>query len=282
MKRNVTGLIYKKEIKLMYKLIVLDCDGTLLNSKKEITDRTLKTINAVVNNGVKIMLASARPFYRLKPIIAQLGIDADNHYTISFNGGLVTNNTESEILFSREFSAEQVNEIVNIGKTKKTNIFLYARKAIYSNFNDEKYKQKNPDVNFNVVDFTEFDFNSTKIYKIAYVNSPEDTIKLRKELPNHILNNYEISSSVPQFVEIVPKGITKADALMHIQKKLCIKSEDIIAFGDQDNDIPMLIYAGCGIAMGNSPDVVKETASFITTSNDEDGVAVALEHFFKI
>lgn len=266
----------------MYKLIVFDCDGTLLNSKKEITERTLTAVRAVTARGIKVMLASARPFYRLKPILKLLCIDKWDQYSISFNGGLITNNTESETVFSGSFSTQEVKDIISIGDALKTNMFLYVRNGIFSNVNDEKYKKKNPDVTFEVVDFSSIDFESAKIYKIAYVNTPEETLRLRTKLQPKMFRDYEISSSVPQFVEIVPKGITKAKALEIVCKRLSLTPEDIIAFGDQDNDIPLLDYAGCGIAMGNSPDAVKEKATFTTSTNDEDGVAVALEKYFGL
>ena len=81
----------------MYKLIVLDLDGTLLNSKKEITERTLKALKMVKDKGVKIVLASARAFHRIKPYIEQIGLLDENQYTISFNGGCITNNTERNL-----------------------------------------------------------------------------------------------------------------------------------------------------------------------------------------
>lgn len=266
----------------MYKLIVLDCDGTLLNSKKEISEKTVAVLKTVMTKGVKVMIASARPFYRLKPFLNRLGNDTHDQYTISFNGGLITNNIETETVFSGDFSAQQLKEVISIGDMLKTNMFIYTRDAIFSNFNDEKYKKKNPDVSFNVTNLDNFDFNSSQIYKMAYVNSPENTLKLRSKLPAVLFESYEISSSVPQFVEIVPKNITKAGALRIVGEKLGITAEDVIAFGDQDNDIPMIDYAGCGVAMGNSSEAVKRKADFITTTNDEDGVAVAVEKYFEL
>lgn len=266
----------------MYKLIVLDCDGTLLNSKKEITEKTLTVLRTVTARGIKVMLASARPFYRLKPILRLLCMDKSDQYSISFNGGLITNNIESETVFSGCFSTQEVKDIISIGDALHTNMFLYVRNGIFSNVNDEKYKQKNPDVTFEVINFSSADLELAPIYKIAYVNTPEETLRLRAKLQPQMFRDYEISSSVPQFVEIVPKGITKAKALGIVCKRLDITPEEIIAFGDQDNDIPLLDYAGCSIAMGNSPNAVKERATFITSTNDEDGVAVALEKYFGL
>lgn len=120
----------------MYKLIVLDCDGTLLNSKKELTNRTATALRTVIAKGTKVMIASARPFYRLRPIVGLLGIDVEDQYTISFNGALVTNNTETEIIYSKSFEVEQINDIINIGNKLSTSMFLYTRDAIFSNVDD--------------------------------------------------------------------------------------------------------------------------------------------------
>lgn len=278
---SILSRVEKKE-KKMYKLIVLDCDGTLLNSSKKITERTIAALKSVLNRNVKIMIASARPFYRLKPILSQLELVRDDQYTIAFNGALVVNNTECEVLFSASFNDEQIKELIGIGDSFSTKMFLYSKDAIYSNMDDEKYRLKNPDVNFNVVSLQDLDYSRIAIYKIAYVNTPEETEKLKARLPQYIFEKYEISSSVPQFVEIVNKGVTKAGALALIEKRIGIKSSEILAFGDCDNGITMLKYAGGSVVMGNASDNIKSYATYVTTSNDEDGVAVAIEHFWEM
>ncbi|MCI8508462.1 MAG: HAD family phosphatase [Lachnospiraceae bacterium] len=263
----------------MYKLIALDCDGTLLNSKKEITKRTILTIDKATKKGIKVVLASARPFYRLKSFITQLGLLSNDQYTIAFNGGLVVNNSGDEIVFSRGFSHIQVKELIEFGYEHQTAMFLYTKDCILSNVNDEKYKKRNPDVKFNVIDFSNIDFNDIQIYKIAYVNVPEKTKELRAKLPLDFNERYEISSSVPQFIEFVDQGITKSFALKLIGEKNKISCDEMLAFGDEDNDIPMFKLVGCGVAMGNATDEVKKLADYITGSNDDDGVAQAIEKF---
>lgn len=263
----------------MYKLIALDCDGTLLNSRKEITERTILAINKAKEKGIKVVLASARPFYRLESFITKLGLLTNDQYTIAFNGGLVMNNTGDEILFSKSFSYSQVKELIDFGHEHQTAMFLYTKDCIFSNINDEKYKKKNPDVKFNVIDFTNTDFKDIQIYKIAYVNVPERTKELRRELPLDFNERYEISSSVPQFIEFVDQGITKSLALKLIGERNKISCDEMLAFGDEDNDIPMFKLVGYGVAMGNATGEVKKFADYITGSNDDDGVAQAIEKF---
>lgn len=262
----------------MYRLIALDCDGTLLNSKKEISNRTVTTIQAADSVGIKIVLASARPFYRLKPFTDKLGIASSDQYSIAFNGGLIVNNSETQCLFSSGFTTKEVEELVTLGGTYGTAMFLYTKDGILSSVNDEKYKKKNPDVSFNVVDLEATDFTCIQIFKIAFVNSPEETLILRSKLPDELYGKFEISSSVPQFVEFVSKGITKSGALEYIGQYLGILPSEMAAFGDQDNDIPMLRYVGLSIAMGNASAEVKSYAKITTSSNDEDGVAIAIEN----
>ena len=261
----------------MYKMIILDCDGTLLNSKKELTDKTIKSIKRVIKCGTSVIIASARPYYRLKAYINALGLD--NQYTIAFNGGAVIDNSTDTVVYSKTFKSFEVEDIVKRAYEYNTEFFLYSANAIYSSFNDEKYKKKNPDVNFHVIKdgFTVSDYN---IYKIAYVNAPEKTVRLRSDLPREFLTKYEASSSVPQFIEFVPKGVNKAEAIDKVCELLKINKNEIIAFGDQENDIPLLEYSGYAVAMGNAPDIVKNIADEVTLKNDEDGVALTLDKLF--
>lgn len=258
------------------KMIVLDCDGTLLNSKKEISETTKKALVSAMDRGIKVMLASARPFYRLKPMLETLGSNVADQYTIAFNGGLIMNNTETEIILSRSFAAEQMKRIIEVGDEAGTMMFLYTQNAILANRDDPKYRQKNPDVAFYVCDLHEVDFAKTEIFKVAYVNKPDVTVQLRTNLPTDMYDNFEISSSVPQFVEFTPKDVTKAYALKLLCEKMNISADEVVAFGDEDNDLPMLNFSGFGIAMGNAAQRVKNVADYVTTSNDEDGVARAL------
>jgi len=261
----------------MYKLIAIDCDGTLLNSKREISKRTVTAIKAARDSGVKIVLASARPSYRLKQFLEPLGLVTSDQYLVSFNGGLVCNNTYSEILFSKAISTKIVLELIKFGHQFKTKVFIYAQDCIYSDVDEETYQRNNPDVNFKVVNFNDLDFSKISIYKAVYLNSAEDTKRIRSSLPDEFLSNFETSSSVPQYIEFVSKGITKSHALEYIGDKLRIKASEMVAFGDQENDLAMLQYVGYSVAMGNATDEVKKQVDFVTASNDEDGVALVVE-----
>ena len=113
--------------------------------------------------------------------------------------------------------------------------------------------------------------------KFLIPGEPQLLVDLEAKMKEVLSNRMEIFRSAPFFLELTPKGIDKAKSLQRLLVHLGMKREDLMAFGDGFNDLSMLEYAGMGIAMGNAVDEVKAIADFITISNDEDGIAIALE-----
>ena len=280
---DVEKYIYKYlNFKKMIKLIALDCDGTLLRKDKSISKNTINTIKKLKNQGSSIVLASARPFYRLVKYLRQLDLLSEGQYTISFNGSLIINNYTGEEIFSKTFKKKDIDYILDVSLKFNHNVFLYGKNEIYSNHENYEYKKNNPDVNFNVVDFKTLDFDIVEIYKIVFINSSQKISEIKEKVFEELSDKFELSSSIPQYIEIVNKGVTKSNALEIIGKKLSISNKEMVVFGDRDNDISMMNYAGISIAMGNATDNVKKIASYTTKSNEEDGVSHALKILFKI
>ena len=124
--------------------------------------------------------------------------------------------------------------------------------------------------------------NENKIYKIVGVSTPSVINKIRSNLPKEVLENLEITSSELNRIEFVNKGMTKFKSIELLLNKLDIDKENVVAIGDGDNDIDMIKYVGCGIAMLNSPEIVKENADIITEySNNEDGVYYAIKELLS-
>jgi Cof subfamily protein (haloacid dehalogenase superfamily) len=265
----------------MYKLIAIDCDGTLLNSKKEISHRTIAAIKNAKDNDVKVVLATARPFYRIKKYLKQLDLISDDQYTICFNGGMVINNTETETIFFRCFSKKHTYELIKTGLKFNTKIFIYTSDQIYANRDDKLYRKINPDTVFEVVDFDNINFSEKIVRKVVYYGNPKSISKIRDNLPESLLSQFEISSSVPENIEFVKKGVSKAKGLQKIAKKLDIKLSEIIAFGDHENDLKMMEFAGHSVAMGNAIDEIKSISDETTDTSDNDGVAQVLGRIFS-
>ena len=181
----------------------------------------------------------------------------ENNYTICFNGSLIVNNNENEI-FSSYIDKNVVVEIDDF--------------ILDNNINWIYYLYDNRLIRKDISDIKEF-INKNKIYKIVGISTPDVIDKIRNNLPEYILDNLEITSSELNRIEFVSKGMTKVKAIELLLNKLDIDKENVVAIGDGDNDIDMIKYVGCGIAMSNSPEIVKENANIVTKhSNNEDGV----------
>lgn len=247
------------------KAIILDLDGTLLDDNKKISDKTIEFLKQLKED-IKIIPASARQFCTIKPYLEKLDLLDDNNYTICFNGSLIVNNKEKE-LFSSYIEKNVVIKIDDL--------------ILDNNIDWTYYLYDNRLLRKDIGDIKEF-VNKNKIYKIVGISTPEVIDKIRNNLPKCILDNFEITSSELNRIEFVNKGMTKVKAIELLLNKLDIDKENVVAIGDGDNDIDMIKYVGCGIAMSNSSEIVKENADIVTkNSNNEDGVYYAIKELLS-
>ncbi len=267
----------------MYKLIATDLDGTLVTDDKNLTDRTIENVKNALKKNVKIMISSARAFYRLERYIDELDLRKENQYTICFNGAMIVENITGEVLYSKNLDKQEVNELISLGKQLNVPIMLYSKNAHCAEEIPEVIqKNKNSKgMNLKIENFNKIDFDKEEnyIYKIVFMDKPEKIIEVRKNIPKEIIEKYEVTSSVPEYIEFVKKGIKKSEAIKFIMNKCKIKQEEVIAIGDGENDVEMLRFAGLGVAMDNADNYVKENADYITTSNNDDGVGNVIEKF---
>lgn len=264
----------------MYKLIAIDCDGTLLTDNKELTEMTIETIKKA-SNKVKIVITTARAFYRVEEYLKKMDLLKDEQFTICFNGGSIIENKSKQEIKSCTFNAEEVKELIELSKEFKTQILLYAFNSLIVENIPEKFRN-NKNINFETMKLEDLEVNKYSIYKIVFLNNPEKITEMRKIMPEEIKIKYEVTSSVPEYIEFVPKGITKDKALEILCNKLNIERHEVIAIGDAENDINMLKFAGTGIAMGNAEDFIKNIADDVTDSNNNNGVAKAIKKYIKI
>ncbi len=268
----------------MYKLVAIDIDGTLITDEKKITPKTIETIKEASKKGVKIVLSSGRSFYRLEKYIDALDLRKENQYSICFNGGMIVENATGEMVYSKNLTTEEVKQLIQLGKTLGLPIVIYARDTHYvENIPDimQRDAENLAEMHLKKVNFDELNFNEKEnyIYKVCFIDKPEIIMEKRKEIPKEIIEKYEITSSVPEYIEIVKKGIKKSEGIKRVMEKYHIKQDEVMAIGDGENDVEMLSFVGLGIAMGNAKDYVKSFANDVTTSNNHDGVANAIEKY---
>ena len=249
----------------MYKLVVMDIDGTLLTSDKKIGEYT-KNIIQNYSNKVKIVLASARGFCTIKSYLLELNLVDNNNYTIAYNGGLISKNS-GEIIVKKSIATNKLELLEEyIKKWNDSEWFYY--------FYEDRINRNK------ILNINEF-IHSREIYKVVCISNEKEIVKMRDEMPKELKDEFQITSSETTRIEFVPKGITKVEAIKFLMNLLNIKQEEIISIGDGENDIDMIKFSGCGVAMGNASENVKKISDRIAYSNDEDGVGKILNELLS-
>lgn len=264
-----------------FKLIALDIDGTLTNSKKEITPRTRYALLEAQRQGKKIILASGRHPIGILPISKDLMLDRYGGFIMAFNGGKIINCQTGETVVSKRFPLEYLSDIVGVLSDSNITINTYDNKSIVANRNINDYTYVEQDILKTDMVFVD-DFVSAirfEINKILLAGEPDEIDRYKEILSSRYDGLLDIYKSAPYFLEIMPFGVTKGSMMPPLLQKLGIKREELIAFGDNYNDMTMIGYAGFGVAMANGENDVKKIADYVCESNDDDGIAKALEKF---
>ncbi|MEW4353416.1 Cof-type HAD-IIB family hydrolase [Streptococcus pneumoniae] len=263
------------------RLIALDLDGTLLNSEKKISERNLAALRAAREKGVKIVLTTGRPLKAMEFFLTELGLaDQEDEYTITFNGGLVQRNT-GEILDKTVFSYDDVARIFE--ETDKLGLPLDAISdgTVYQIKADQEslYGTCNPTLNFESVDFS--DLSSQQTYnKCVTAYTPEILDAGIEKISKDLFDKYEIFKSRDILLEWSPKNVHKANGLEKLIAHLGLERTQVMACGDEANDLSMIEWAGLGVAMGNAVEEVRAVAKVTTPmTNDQDAVAWAIEEY---
>ena len=271
----------KKRGSMKYKMLVLDVDGTLLNDEKEISKRTLTTLLKVQQMGVRIMLASGRPTYGLLPLAKKLELGTYNGYILSYNGGQVINASNGEVVFERRINPEHITYLEKKAEKNGFSILTYNGDTVVTNNPNDPHVQAEAALNGMKVEHQEF-FSAAIDYppcKCMLVSDDEEAlVGLENHWKRRLNGVLDVFRSEPYFLEVVGSRVDKANTLGVIMEMEGIKTDEIVVFGVAD--VTMLQLADLGIAMGNAPDSVKRCADYVTLSNNEDGVAVAVENYF--
>lgn len=266
----------------MYKLIALDMDGTLFNSNKEITARTKLAIEKARAKGVKVVLATGRPFEGIKPALKELDLVHENEYVLCFNGGLVVNAKTGEIISECTLTGRDYKDLVQAARA--VNVHQHAFSATQGLVTDEisqytEHEARLNGIKANIINPEQDIADDEVIIKVMFIDPPEILASAVEKLPQWIYERYNAFNSCPFFFEITNKGVDKGKGLKNLAEYLHIEQSEVIACGDEGNDYSMIKYAGLGVAMGNGIDKVKAIANYITDTNDNDGVAKVIEKF---
>lgn len=265
---------------MKYKLLVLDVDGTLLNDEREISKRTLAALLKVQQMGVRIVLASGRPTYGLMPLAKTLELGNYGGFVLSYNGCRIIKAQNGEILFERRINPEMLPYLEKKARKNGFAIFTYHDDTLITDSPDNEYIKNEALLNnLKIIKEDEFstaiDFAPCKCMLVS--DKEKALIGLEQHWEKRLAGTLDAFRSEPYFLEVVPCGVNKANTLGALLEHLGVTREEVIAVGDGVCDVTMLQLAGMGVAMGHSQDSVKVCADYVTASNEEDGVALAVE-----
>lgn len=264
------------------KLLVLDIDGTLTNSKKEISYATKSAIIDLMNRGHKCMLASGRPTPGMHKVANELEFDNYGGYLLSYNGARIVKYDTKEVVYQQTLPLEYIPLLYKFAVEHHCSIVSYDSKQVISGNGIDQSVALEARINNlpikevdNFPEYINFDVN-----KCLMTAPPQIAAKYEVMLNELYGEHLSIYRSEPFFIEIMPKGVDKAASLAHMLYLMNMSKDDCVACGDGFNDITMIKYAGVGVAMANAQDAVKEAADVITLSNDEDGLVPIIEKYF--
>ena len=263
-----------------YKLIVLDVDGTLLNSSRELTKRTVQTLRKVQQMGIRLALASGRPTYGLLPLAKAIELGTYDGYIISYNGAQVMEARTGQIIFERRIDPQMVPYLEKKAQKMGFTMAYYDGNEVVST--DITNPHIVDEAEMNGMTLRQDDTLSIGMddwpAEVMLVSDDEQALSaLAEHMERHLNGVMDTIHSNPYYLEVVGYQVGKSYAMSALVQKMGIQMAEVLAIGDGEADINMLQMAGTGVAMANATDAVRRCADFTTLSNDQDGVALAIE-----
>ncbi|MFQ3231279.1 Cof-type HAD-IIB family hydrolase [Reinekea sp.] len=258
------------------RMIVMDMDDTLLNSKLQVSDANRAALKRAQLAGITLVLASGRPTPAMSTFADELAF-TKNGFVISYNGAYVTDWSNQKVLFDTCLTKIELDLLIDIAREQSCNLHTYVEGEIITNI-------ENPHTDFEA-ELTGMPVRivsnmkalvTEKVPKVL-LTGPANKVKQMKEtLAQQLGDQFMISISKPVFLEFTNLAVDKSRGIDVICKKLDIEKTHVMALGDSYNDLTMIRDCGLGVAMGNAPDDIKALANEVTLNCEENGVAVMI------
>lgn len=264
------------------KLIAIDIDGTLLNPRKEITPGVRDAIVAARDRGVHVVLATGRPFVGVRRYLDELGLHRAGHYVVTNNGALVQRAENGErvaevpLKFADYLFLEKLAGELGVHFHALDYDTLYTANRDISPYTVHESALSGIPLKFRTVE----EMDPSMVFpKVMMIDEPAVLDAAIARIPAEVRERYTMMKSAPYFLEILDRRVDKGEGLKLLAAHIGVSADQVLALGDQQNDLAMIRYAGIGVAMGNAVDEVKAAADHITGGNTEDGVATAIRKF---
>lgn len=267
----------------MIKLCTIDLDGTLFDNQKNISKANIESIKQAKINGAKIVIATGRPIDGVYDVLDTLGLTTNDDYVICYNGAKILNVGKKETIYEEVIYGSDVKKLYDFAKKKQYffHAFTSSGKLLASEpnmYTDVECRINH--LNAEYIDFSKINDNDI-FTKMMVVDDPDRLNIFEKEIDSYFYTKYTMVRSSKIFLEFLNKNSDKGKALLMLAKYLNIKDDETMAIGDAGNDLSMILKAHIGVAMANAFKEVLDNANYITTSNEDDGVAKAINKFIN-
>ncbi len=268
--------------KLDIENLFLDLDGTTLKSNKTISTSTIEILQKLKSKNINVFIATGRPYYMIKKELSDLTV---NEHVICVNGGMIINSKTNLTLYQEEIDLPSLEKIENFLKTNRYPYLIYTDKLMYYNCDEtnewiislkstianlrDEYKWSLIQID------NKFTLKNQHVVKLLV-----PTINLEEELIRNLIHFFEteitffkILQSQKNILDIIPSNSSKGNGIRYVSELLSLNILKTLAFGDANNDIPMFEAVQYSVAMNNAVDDLKKIATYVTDSNDNDGIA---------
>lgn len=268
---------------MAYELLVLDVDGTLVNSQKKISEKTCSAIIECQKNGIKVAIASGRCTEGIRHQARAIQLDQYGGYIISFNGGRITNFQTGEVIYDITLPEGMIHTLYDYSVEKGTGFLSYFRGSMVAHSDTDPYiviDSKGCDIPIWVPE----DFHKDIQFlgnKVILTGEPDKLKELEPIAAKDFEGQLSVYRSEEYYLEMMPLGVDKAYGVSKLLERIGYHRNQMVCCGDGFNDLPMIHYAGLGVAMANASDELKKEADYIAPSCDEDGIVDVINRFIK-
>ena len=254
------------------RIVALDLDGTLETSDHQISPRTAQAIKNVIDHGIIVIIATGKTYFAGERVRKRLQLNTPSVHV----QGLALYKSNGEILHENHMPIDTAQEVLAIIQDNDVDSIVNSGNRILATkrtkWTDliEKYGEPAAEVVESLADHP--------IQKITAIGIPAKIKALKAQLSLEISGKANlVQSNLGNMIEVLPLGTSKGEGVRRVLHHLGIAPNQLLAFGDGENDLEMLELASIGVAMGNAEDALKNSADLVTATNDEDGVAIILE-----
>jgi hypothetical protein len=268
---------------MAYELLVLDVDGTLVNSDKKISEKTRQAVIECQENGVKVAIASGRSTEGIRHQAREIGLDRYGGYVVSYNGGRITNFQTGEVVYDIPLPPGMIHELYDYSLREHTGLLTYHGGSIIAHSDTDPYITVDARA-CDIPIYVPKDFHrevTFSVNKCILTGDPEHLEQLEPKAAKDFEGRLSVYRSEGFYLEMMPLGVDKAYGLSKLLQKTGYSRNQLVCCGDGFNDLSMISYAGMGVAMANSPDELKELADYVAPSCDEDGLVDVINRFIK-